>query len=225
MIVAVLGEKGGTGKTTLAVHLAGWRSSIGKEVLLVDADRQESASIWVSVRDQKGLPSPISIQKYDQGLRRAIMDLSRRYDDTIIDVGSGDIPAIEGVLRVADFAIIPVQPNGMDFWTVGRVDDIASYAQDVNDGLVVKAVLNKASTHPSNKDVDEAMGALQHCELITTSNLVVRERSSIRRSIPDGLLVDEYVPKDMKGISELAAVYQLVYSEPPEIGANQDSGE
>ena len=45
MIVAVLGEKGGTGKTTIAVHLAGWRLCAGREMMLIDADRQGSASL------------------------------------------------------------------------------------------------------------------------------------------------------------------------------------
>ena len=47
MIVAVIGIKGGTGKTTVAVHLAGWRQLSGKDTILIDADRQETSRLWV----------------------------------------------------------------------------------------------------------------------------------------------------------------------------------
>ena len=50
MIVAVLGEKGGTGKTTLATNLAGMRATAGRDVLIIDADRQGSASYWAEKR-------------------------------------------------------------------------------------------------------------------------------------------------------------------------------
>ena len=59
MIVAVISEKGGTGKTTIAIHLAGWRKAAGSDVMLVDGDRQGTATYWVEVRGGLGLPSPL----------------------------------------------------------------------------------------------------------------------------------------------------------------------
>ena len=137
MIVAVLGEKGGTGKTTIAVHLAGWRLRAGREVMLIDADRQGSASLWVESRHGHQLAAPTAVQKFDSGLRRVIRDLARRYDDIVVDIGSGDGAAIESILRVADVAIVPVQPNGMDIWTMGLLDELTVAALDLNDGLKV----------------------------------------------------------------------------------------
>ena len=213
MIVAVVGEKGGTGKTTVAVHLAGWRVSAGRDVMLVDADRQGSSSLWVESRHEHKREVPAAVQKFDGGLRRAITDLARRYDDVIVDIGSGDGPAIENVLRVADAAIVPVQPNGLDIWTVGLLDELTGDALQVNDHLVVRAVLNRASPHHASRDLDAAMSALHGCRDIKVSDLVIRERSSIRRAVPAGLLVNEYRPRDPKGSEEIAAVYQLVFSE------------
>jgi chromosome partitioning protein len=118
MIVAVLGEKGGTGKTTLATNLAGMRASAGQghDVLLVDADRQGSASYWAEKRSNRypQLPAVQSVQKFGEGLMRTVRDMARRYDDLLIDAGAGDSPEVESVLRVADMAIIPVQPAGLD---------------------------------------------------------------------------------------------------------------
>ena len=57
MIVLVGGEKGGVGKTTLAVNLAAMRARAGHDVLLVDADKQASANLWASIRDQEKVDS------------------------------------------------------------------------------------------------------------------------------------------------------------------------
>ena len=111
MIVAVIGEKGGTGKTTFAVHLACWRVISGRDVMLIDADRQGSASIWVEIRQETTSCVPMSVQKFGRGLRGSVMDLSRRYDDVVVDIGAGDGPAMESILRIADFAVIPFQPQ------------------------------------------------------------------------------------------------------------------
>lgn len=131
MIVAVLGEKGGTGKTTLATNLAGMRAAAGHDVLLLDADRQGSASYWVEKRSERHpeLRRVESVQKFGEGLMRTVRDLARRYHDVLIDAGAGDTREVESALRVADQALIPVQPAGLDVWTLGLMDDRVGEAQ------------------------------------------------------------------------------------------------
>ena len=79
MIVAVLGEKGGTGKTTFATNLAGMRAGAGRDVLIVDADRQGSASYWAEARERQEVAAVASVQKFGTGLVRAVADMARRY--------------------------------------------------------------------------------------------------------------------------------------------------
>ena len=79
MIVAVLGEKGGTGKTTFATNLAGMRAAAGRDVLIVDADRQGSASYWAEARERQEVAVVASVQKFGAGLVRAVADMARRY--------------------------------------------------------------------------------------------------------------------------------------------------
>src|SRR5215470_17085985 len=69
MIIAVLGEKGGTGKTTLATNLAGMRAAANRDVLIIDADRQGSASYWTEKRDDlhASLPTVHCVQKFGNG--------------------------------------------------------------------------------------------------------------------------------------------------------------
>ena len=218
MIVAVISEKGGTGKTTIAIHLAGWRMLAGSEVMLVDGDRQGTATYWVEVRSELELPAPSTVQAFQRSLRRSVTDLSRYYDDVIVDVGAGDGVGMESILRIADLAIVPLQPNELDIWTVGLLDELAGDAGAVNEELRVQAVLNRAPTHHANTDAQAASAALLECEHIETTGLTVRERSSIRRSVPAGKLVDEWQPRDVKGERELGAVYELIYGSAPPAG-------
>ena len=213
MIVAVLGEKGGTGKTTFSTNLAGMRSATGRDVLVVDADRQGSASYWAEAREEKGLTSVSCVQKFGDGLARAIKDMSRRYDDVIIDIASGDSREIEGALRVADKVIIPVQPSGIDLWTLGLLDDRISQARQGNKKLTAHVVINRASTNPLDNDAEDAKNAMAGCDTLNITDVVVRDRVSIKRSVPAGITADEYKPLDSKAALEMTALYKLAFGE------------
>ena len=91
MIILIGGEKGGTGKTTLATNLSALRAAEQKDVLLVDTDQQSSASYWCGTRDENNIkPRIASVQYFGKGFIAQIKDLSRRYDDVIIDAGGRD---------------------------------------------------------------------------------------------------------------------------------------
>ena len=215
MIVVVAAEKGGTGKSTLAVHLAGWSARAGRDVLLVDADRQGTASVWTEARADIDREVPSVVRQYGRGLRRNVRDLSGRYDEVVVDMGSGDVQGIEALMRVAHLIVVPVQPNGWDVWTVEVLDDLAADALEVNDDLRVAVVLNRAPTHGGSLDVPAAQDVLRRFEHVEDSGLVVRERAAIRRATPYGMLVDEYGASDKSAVHELGEVYCLVYGMHP----------
>ena len=213
MIVAVIGEKGGTGKTTVSTNLAGMRACDGRDVLVVDADRQGSASYWAEARGGKGLKAVACVQKFGEGLARAVKDMARRYEDIVIDIGAGDSKEIEGALRVADKAIIPVQPAGLDVWTLGLLDDRIAEAKAVNGGLTAYVVLNRASTNPRDGDTRQAHDAISKCENIQVADVVIRDRVSFRRSAPAGMVVSEYRPSDAKALEEMTRLYKIAFEE------------
>ena len=210
MIVAVVGEKGGTGKTTLAVHLAGWRTMVGRDVMLLDADPQGSSGQWVLFRREFTDKCPASVPAGPR-VGVAVIDFAKRYDDVIVDIGAGDGLGMEMVMRVADVAIIPLQPNAMDVWTVPNLNELVGIARDLNPNLKAMFLLNKAPTHRADNDAKAALRTLDQCESIETLNCMVRERTSIKRGVPRGYLIDEWRPKDTKAIDELRAVYESVY--------------
>jgi len=212
----VLGEKGGTGKTTLATNLAGMRAAEGKgrDVLIIDADRQGSASYWAEKRanTHTSLPAVQSVQKFGEGLMRTVRDMERRYSDILIDAGAGDTREVESALRVAERAIIPVQPAGLDVWTLGLVDDRVGEARVANPELVAYVVLNRTSSNPKDNDADEAREAIDGCEHMELADAVICDRVAVKRAAPAGLTVIEYKPFDAKAAHEMQQLYGLVFS-------------
>jgi chromosome partitioning protein len=211
MIIAVLGEKGGTGKTTLATNLAGMRAVDGRDVLLLDADRQASASYWAEKRGQQHPQVPVvqSVQKFGEGLMRTVRDMERRYDDLLID--AGDSREVESALRVADVAIVPVQPAGLDVWTLGLIDDRVGEALSVNEALRAYVVLNRASPNPKDNDADEARQAIEGCAHLRLAPGMICDRVAVKRAAPAGLTVLEYKPFDAKAAAELQQLYALAF--------------
>jgi chromosome partitioning protein len=213
MIVAVLGEKGGTGKTTFATNLAGMRATAKCDVLIVDADRQGSASYWAEARERQEVAVVASVQKFGPGLVRAVADMARRYADVVIDIAAGDSREIEGALRTADRVLIPVQPAGLDVWTLGIIDERVGEAKVANPKLEAFVVINRASPNPRDNDVHEAREAIGDCQNFVIAETVVRERVAIKRAAPKGLTVSEYRPADPKAAEELDALYRLAFAE------------
>jgi chromosome partitioning protein len=214
MIVAILGEKGGTGKTTLATNLAGMRAADGRDVLLLDADRQASASYWAEKRSHHHPQVPVvpSVQKFGEGLMRTVRDMERRYDDILVDVGAGDSREVESALRVADLALVPVQPAGLDVWTLGLMDDRVGEAHAVREALRAYVVLNRASPNPKDNDADEAREAIDGCAHLRLAPGMICDRVAVKRAAPAGLTVLEYKPLDAKAASEMQQLYALAFA-------------
>jgi chromosome partitioning protein len=214
MIVAVLGEKGGTGKTMLATNLAGMRAAEGRDVLIIDADRQGSASYWAEKRSDRhvDLPAVQSVQKFGEGLMRTVRDMARRYHDILIDAGAGDTREVESSLRVAEQVIIPIQPAGLDVWTLGLMDDRVGEAIAANQVLMAYVVLNRTSANPKDSDADEARDAIDRCSHLQLAEGMICDRVAVKRAAPAGLTVIEYKPLDPKAAHEMQQLYRLIFS-------------
>ena len=212
-IVLFGGEKGGTGKTTVATNMAVMLSLQGKDVLLLDTDRQGTASFWATVREDMGIKPRIAcVQKFGKGLASQVRDLAERYDEIVIDAGGRDSMELRYALGVCDRAYIPLQPFQFDIWTIRQMDELVAMAQGINDTLQAYIVLNRVSTNPAVREDQETKEFLQSeaFQNLFLIDSVLRERISFRKSARDGLSVVEW-NQDKKAIQEINQLFEEVY--------------
>ena len=213
MIVLIGGEKGGTGKTTLATNLAARRAAEGHSVMLVDTDKQGSASYWAAIRQETGgLPRVSCVQVFGKSVTAQVSDLAEHYDELIIDAGGRDSTELRAAMVVSDKLFIPVQASQFDVWTIEQMNEIVGHAQGINAALEASVVINRASPHPQVKESDEAQEILHEHENLSFSGVVVHDRIAFRRAASDGVSVWEMEPPDPKACAEIDSLYNAVYT-------------
>jgi len=118
VIIAVVSQKGGTGKTTIATNLAACYAAQGREVMLVDADPQHSALDWKADRPST-LPSVHALHLPEKNLFQEVQHLRQKYELLIIDGGGRITATARAAVAAADFLIIPTLPSKFDLLSTG----------------------------------------------------------------------------------------------------------
>ncbi|TSD83645.1 AAA family ATPase [Mycobacterium sp. KBS0706] len=204
MILALAQTKGGVGKTTLAVNLAVERATRARrDVLLVDADDQATATDFAALRSETkgGAIGYTSIQLSGAAVRSQVLALKPKYDDIIIDVGGRDTTALRAALTVAQVAVVPFQPRSFDVWTIDKVAALISEARTINPDLRAVAVINCAD--PQGADNDAAAEALGDSAAISFLGALIGRRKAFPNAAAAGLSVLELAHPDYKASNEL----------------------
>ncbi len=212
MIILIGGEKGGTGKTTLATNLAATSAINGDDVLLVDTDPQRTASFWSLTRDEKNImPRVTTIQKFDN-VKKEIFALKNKFDHIFIDAGGRDSLELRTALLVADKAFFPLRASQFDLWTLAKINNHVGDARAINENLRAFVLINQASPNPSVKEGEDASIYLEEFDELNRINTVIAERIAYRKAAINGECVQELSPEDKKASAEILSLYEEVFN-------------
>jgi chromosome partitioning protein len=235
MILAIAGEKGGTGKTTIAIHMAYMRAVSGRNVLLVDTDPQGTATMFVALRNSEGrLPAIPCTQRIapraapEATTLRAIcgdiLGLANKYDDIIVDAGGHCGAELKAALCAADRLLVPVKASQLDLWTLQRMNDLLEFLDDTS--LKGRLVFTQVPTIPGLRDrkIKHAREGIASWNIsrLEISGCVVHTREYYALAIEYGATVFEDVPgssaekerrSDIKASTEMMEVYTDFFGE------------
>jgi chromosome partitioning protein len=203
MIVALLNQKGGVGKTTLALHLAGVWATQGARVLVVDADPQGSALDWSEQRGREGLARLFTVVGLARDLlHRELPDIASGYDRVVID----GPPRVTGIARsallAADLVLIPATPSPFDGWASAEMIRLLGEARVYRPDLRARLLLNRVAARTViAREVAEMLAEHDPPALISR----VGQRIAFADTARSGRLVQE-VPAGAIAAQEIASV-------------------
>ncbi len=160
-IVVIANQKGGCGKTTIAMQVGGTLGRAGNRVLIVDADPQGTATRWAaSAADESSFPAHVAGLAAAGGkVHREIKKYLDSYDYILVDCPPAvDSPVPQSALLIADVALVPIIPSPADLWAATGTRGLIERAGDINTALQARMVVNMLQSNTSmSKEVLEVL--------------------------------------------------------------------
>jgi chromosome partitioning protein len=208
MIVGVLNQKGGVGKTTIAVNLASCFSLAGRRVLLVDADPQGSALAWSAARET--FPDFVVVGMAKPTLHRELPALAKNYDIVVIDGAPRVNELGRAAILASDLVLVPVQPSPYDVWAAAETVQLIREARQFKDSLRSAFLINR-------KIANTAIGRDFHAALAQFPDTPVLDVALVQRvvfaeSAARGLSVLEAAPRG-EAARELQRLAELIIAD------------
>ena len=201
MLILIGSNKGGCGKSTLAVNLAAAYSIQGKSVCIVDADNQGTAYRWVQDRaDRWEAPEYIHTCKMSGKIKDQLLFESKNHDVTIIDVAGRNSIELVSAMVVADICITPTQCSQFDLDVLSELRNQYDNASIVNPALKVFIYHTMCNTNHlvSNTERQQFLTYLEDFPEFTVLKCKQHYRKVYRDTVAEGLSVLEGDNMDAK---------------------------
>lgn len=159
-IIGIGGEKGGCGKSTIAVNIAAALAHAKKSVVLLDADKKPTASKWAEKRAARDDLPRVYCKRVVGDIDDSLKLLSKEYDYVIVDCGGMAGREMRYSLAYGNVFISPFQPSRFDLESLEGVSDAVLQVEPINPSLRAYSLINRASNNArsvSNKNTIEAL--------------------------------------------------------------------
>lgn len=210
MIIGLLNQKGGVGKTTLAVNLAAALTLRGGRVLLIDADPQGSALDWAAAREGDPLFAVVGLPR--PTVHKEIGVVAQGYDHVVIDGPPRVTDLARSAIMASDLVMIPVQPSPYDIWAADEVVKLIAEARVYKENLKsVFAVNRKIANTAIGRDVGEALAAYQ----VPVLKATITQRVVFAEAVAQGKSIFEIDPNGPAALEMLAVLDELLQEHAP----------
>lgn len=211
-IIAVCNQKGGSGKTTLSMQLAGTLARKKNKVLVIDADPQGTATRWAaSAGDENPFPaSVVGLSAANEKVHREVKKFVGDYDFIVIDCPpAADSPVPQSALLIADLALVPIIPSPLDLWASVGIRKVIENVGDINETLKARLVVNQCQ--PKTNLAKETLEILPEFGIKVCKNYL-RQRTAYRQSAVFGQTVQDFGSKATDAIAEIEALTEEILS-------------
>lgn len=203
-IIAIVGNKGGAGKTTLCVNLA---AGISREhsIVVIDADPQGSSLQWRAIAGDN-VSFPVYAPTFS--LREQARQYTVKNEYILIDCPpSVHASQTLAALEFADFALIPVQPSPVDLWATVHIEKAINEAREVNPALKALMVINQLETRTTlSRLVREVLNEIS----LPVADTAIRRRAVYRNSALEGKSVFDIGKRGAEAAAELDSLIREV---------------
>lgn len=205
-IICVCNQKGGSGKTTIAMHIAGALSLRGVKTLVVDGDEQSSAVEWAALAPE-GMPFPSQVCSLAKAGRRIHQELKKfiiDFEYIIVDCPpAAESPIAKSSLLVADLALVPFIPGALDMLAAVQIRDTIEDVKILNPNLISRLVINRIE--PQTLLTQTVLELIPNFNM-KVLNCKVHKRTAYGEAVLSGTVVHNLKKKAKEAIQEVESL-------------------